>query len=96
MQVKYPNGTEAHDLNELEYVNGTIFANVFMTMEIVNIDLEEGTVVEEWTMPEEMKEQSTRHLDYFDQYHAVLNGIAYHQRKTISTSQESGGPMFTK
>ena len=38
MQVKYPNGTEAHDLNELEYVNGTIFANVFVTMEIVNID----------------------------------------------------------
>ena len=63
VKVKYANGREAKDLNELEYVNGTIFANVFPSMNIVNIDLEDGSVVESWTMPDEMFDESTDHLN---------------------------------
>ena len=45
VKAHYQNGTQVGNLNELEYVNGTIFANVFPTMDVVNIDLSDGTVV---------------------------------------------------
>ena len=58
-------------LNELEYVNGQIFANVYQSDWIVRIDLESGTVLE-WIdlagiLPANQRSPVTD----------VLNGIAY-------------------
>lgn len=39
-----PNGQRVKRLNELEYVNGSIWANIFLTNYIVKIDATTGLV----------------------------------------------------
>ena len=59
-------------LNELEYVNGFIFANVYQTNFIVKIDAESGHVVGKITL-NGLLQQS----DVVPNRTDVLNGIAY-------------------
>lgn len=60
-------------INELEYVNGKILANIWKTSMIVMIDPESGKVLEVWDMSSlvnEIPEFERRGMD-------VLNGIAW-------------------
>ncbi|MDR2448575.1 MAG: glutaminyl-peptide cyclotransferase, partial [Prevotellaceae bacterium] len=65
------NNKPVHYLNELEYINGEIWANIYTTDQIVRIDPKDGTVlgVVDLTnlLPRNLRTASTD----------VLNGIAY-------------------
>ncbi|MCK5670564.1 glutaminyl-peptide cyclotransferase [Candidatus Bathyarchaeota archaeon] len=61
------------NLNELEYVDGVIYANIWQTDRIVMIDPEDGAVVG-WIDLEGLEE----HLDSTEGIN-VLNGIAYNE-----------------
>jgi glutamine cyclotransferase len=67
-------GYEIYQLNELEYIQGQVFANIWQTNDIIRIDPDTGEVLG-WIdlsgiLPEEV------HTDTTD----VLNGIAYDQK----------------
>lgn len=64
-----------HNLNELEYARGLVWANVYMTPEIVAIEPDSGEVV--FTL--DLSELADRHKDG-DPGH-VLNGIAYDSKR---------------
>ncbi|MEO6488664.1 MAG: glutaminyl-peptide cyclotransferase, partial [Ferruginibacter sp.] len=59
-------------LNELEYIEGYIFANVYMTDDIIKIDPESGHVVGKMTFSN-LLQDSEKIPGRTD----VLNGIAY-------------------
>ncbi len=59
-------------LNELEYVNGVIYANVYQSNYIVKIDAESGHVTGKLTLEGLLQPQ-----DYTPNRTDVLNGIAY-------------------
>ncbi len=68
------NGSPVYNLNELEYINGFVFANVYQSDLIVKIDPESGHILGKMDFPG-LKEkyfpnQITNRTDYF-------NGIAY-------------------
>jgi glutamine cyclotransferase len=60
-------------LNELEYVDGFIFANVWETNRIVKIDPQSGKVVGQMDLTSLAQNAALRHSGS-----EVLNGIAYH------------------
>lgn len=62
-----------HRLNELEYVRGKIYANVWHTDRIAMISLESGRVLG-WLDLTNLLPQGYKKMDHRD---AVLNGIAY-------------------
>jgi glutaminyl-peptide cyclotransferase len=65
------NGRPVHALNELEWINGEIFANVWQTDDIIRIDPQSGEVLDRINFAElHEKESSEGEPD-------VLNGIAY-------------------
>jgi glutamine cyclotransferase len=64
-----------NNLNELEYVEGAIWANIYTTNTIVKIDAESGKVLGELDLSA-LFPSNTPH----DYYH-VLNGIAYNPDK---------------
>jgi glutamine cyclotransferase len=64
-------GVPVRDLNELEYVNGEIFANVWMTTRIARIDPATGRVTGWIELGPLVAETAGGHED------SVLNGIAY-------------------
>lgn len=64
-------GIEVHDLNELEYINGRIYANVWQTDLIAVISPVKGNVLA-WIDLSGLRPASTR-----GNSDAVLNGIAY-------------------
>ena len=57
-------------INELEFINGFIYANVYTTTMIVKIDPESGHVLGLMSFPDLVKNERTERTDYF-------NGIAY-------------------
>lgn len=65
-------------LNELEYIDGLVWANVWMTDRIVAIDPETGAVVGEMDMKDLLPARDKARLDDTDE---VLNGIAYNPKK---------------
>ncbi|WP_185955171.1 glutaminyl-peptide cyclotransferase [Solitalea koreensis] len=67
----YSNSTSIKDINELEYVNGIIYANVYQTNYIISIDAESGKVLGFLDLSSLLTE-ADKHpkID-------VLNGIAY-------------------
>lgn len=71
LQVKMTDGRAVNWLNELEYIDGKIWANVYTTDEIVIINPEDGRVEGivdcRGLLPRELRTQDTD----------VLNGIAY-------------------
>ncbi|MDO4432370.1 MAG: glutaminyl-peptide cyclotransferase [Aerococcaceae bacterium] len=65
------NGKPVEKLNELEYANGFLYANIWQTNRIVKIDLETGAVVASFDLSEWVEPlQLTNPND-------VLNGIAH-------------------
>jgi len=67
------NGQPLTQLNELEWVNGEIFANVWMTPRIARIDPQSGNVTGWIDLSALVRENG-------DNQNAVLNGIAYDQQ----------------
>jgi len=68
-------GRAVPDLNELEWVEGEIFANVWMTDQIVRIDPQNGKVLGRIDLRDLCQRQQTTNPDH------VLNGIAYDAAK---------------
>tara|TARA_B100000809_G_scaffold113601_1_gene112111 strand:- start:3376 stop:4215 length:840 start_codon:yes stop_codon:yes gene_type:complete len=66
------NGRFVGNLNELEYIKGFIYANVFMTNTIVKIDPTNGKVVGKLDL--NMLANEARHIN---PYSMEMNGIAY-------------------
>lgn len=73
---------EVHDhrgpvfkINELEYVEGAVYANVWQSSKIIKIDIGSGRVTGIIDLSEIVPEQFRGHSDY------VLNGIAYDSEK---------------
>ena len=60
------------NINELEYVNGSLYANVYQTNRIIKIDLESGKVIGQMFFDNLLKPEDriVNRTDYF-------NGIAY-------------------
>ena len=78
-------------LNELEYINGMIYANVWMTDKIVMIDPETGIVKGELNMAGLLTQQERSKLDDDD----VLNGIAYdHDKKRLFVTGKRWNKLF--
>ncbi len=67
------NGAAKQNLNELEYVDGYIYANVWMTNEIVKIDAKDGKVVGRIDLTPYATDAKNTFPDAME-----MNGIAYH------------------
>lgn len=65
-------------LNELEYVNGILYANVYTKNYIVGIDPASGKVLSKIDLTGLLPEKN--HYKGFDEYNYVLNGIAHDPR----------------
>ena len=74
----YDHKGEVSHLNELEYVNGLLWANVWLTDRIVAIDPETGVVKAELNMPHLLTAAEKAKIDIRDD---VLNGIAWNPEK---------------
>lgn len=72
------NGRPLAALNELEYIDGNVFANVWKSNEIVVIDLQSGAVKAVLDCSGLAAEARRR-----SQGAGVLNGIAYHTRRKL-------------
>ncbi len=69
----YDNNGPIEKLNELEYVDGYVYANIYTTDFIVKIDPRTGKVIKRWEFPDMLEESDiTEQTD-------VLNGIAYNK-----------------
>ncbi len=84
-------------LNELEMVDGKIYANVFMTWEIVRIDPRTGcveAVANLSGLSDRMSVEERRHMG--SDINFVLNGIAYdNQRKVFYVTGKNWMSIFT-
>lgn len=67
----YDNEGPVRKINELEYVEGTIYANVWQSAQIIRIDPGSGRVIGIIDLKNIVPEEYKGHMDY------VLNGIAY-------------------
>ena len=74
------NGYPLNQLNELEFIDGYIWANVYLTNRIVKIDVTTGKVVRSYDLStleadanDQMRQKFGRNLYYGE----CLNGIAY-------------------
>jgi glutaminyl-peptide cyclotransferase len=74
LEVRDPAGTKIKNLNELEYVDGYIFANVHETSQIVKIDPENGKIVGKLDFSFLTTEAKRTY-----QNASELNGIAYNR-----------------
>lgn len=74
----YDSNGKVSQLNELEYVGGVIWANVWLTDRIVAIDPDRGVVVGELDMKDLLSAGDKTVLDEEDD---VLNGIAWNPEK---------------
>ncbi|XP_045811971.1 glutaminyl-peptide cyclotransferase-like [Trifolium pratense] len=72
-QVVFYKGHQVHNLNELEYINGEVWANVYMTDCIAKINPNDGVVVGWILLPNLRKELIEAGYNAID----VLNGIAW-------------------
>jgi glutaminyl-peptide cyclotransferase len=71
IRVTYENGRPVENLNELEYLHGDIYANIWQTDEIVRITPSTGKVIERINLSGIINKAELESSD------AVLNGIAY-------------------
>ncbi|CDW79628.1 glutamine cyclotransferase [Stylonychia lemnae] len=78
------NGKNVEYINELEYANGFIYANVLPHNIIIKIDPETGNVVRKYDFGSLKKKMiKSMHNLFWDDQNNVLNGIAY--RKSTNT-----------
>lgn len=82
-------GRPIRNLNELEYINGEVWANVWMTNEIVRIDPENGNINSVVDLNGLVDETRTGGGD------AVLNGIAWIPNTAADASAGSGRLFVT-
>ena len=68
----FDNGRQVNYLNELEYVNGFIYANIYTTDWLVKIDLDNGKVVGKINLTDLKLEEDKNSSDVME-----TNGIAY-------------------
>ena len=88
----YDHNGPVEQLNELEYINGYIWANVWLTDRIVVIHPESGVVVEELYLPNMLTPAEKAKIDLKED---VLNGIAYNPGKgTIYVTGKHWPKMF--
>lgn len=88
----YDNNGEVANLNELEYIDGLIWANVWLTDRIVMIDPKTGAVKGELDMTKLLPVADRNKLDDSDD---VLNGIAYNPGKgTVYLTGKRWPKMF--
>lgn len=66
------NGFAQDNLNELEYVNGFIYANIWMNNTVVKIDPESGKIIAKLNLNPLLEEARTTHRSSLE-----MNGIAY-------------------
>jgi glutamine cyclotransferase len=66
------NGNPSNNLNELEYINGFIYANIYETSFIVKVDTSNGNVIGKLDMSSLVHEAQNKNPSA-----DVLNGIAY-------------------
>lgn len=79
-------------LNELEYIDGHIWANVWLTDRIVVIDPHSGAVIQELYLPNMLTPAEKARLDLKED---VLNGIAWHpERKTVFVTGKHWPKLF--
>lgn len=79
-------------LNELEYIDGLVWANVWMTDRIVAIQPETGAVVGEMNLKNLLPARDKARLDDTDD---VLNGIAYNpEKKTFYLTGKKWPKLF--
>ena len=79
-RVTDQNGYGISQLNELEFINGYIWANIYMTNKIIKIDPFNGKVVRTWdltTLEQDARKECKRRFGRYLYYGEVLNGIAY-------------------
>lgn len=77
--VTHDNGEPLSKLNELEYIHGRVWANVWFKNEIVCIDLASGKVIHKVNLQDLVDQVSSlAKLGGNQLYNAVMNGIAYH------------------
>ena len=73
----YDNNGPVEYLNELEYVNGLVYANVYLTEEIIAFDPETGKVLERIDCSKIIPK------GYENEHDNVLNGIAYDKKNDL-------------
>ncbi|KAG5007060.1 hypothetical protein JHK82_024987 [Glycine max] len=73
-QVVYYKGHEVHNLNELEYINGEVWANVLPTDCIVRISPSDGSVLG-WILLQDLKKELVEAGAISEDN--ILNGIAW-------------------
>ncbi len=84
------NNGEVNQLNELEYVNGFVYANVYQTNRIVKIDPESGRVVGQMLITNFLKSE-----DAIPGRTDVLNGLAWNpDSKTMFITGKRWPKMF--
>src|SRR5215471_9025935 len=90
-------GTRLPAMNELEMVDGKIYANIFLTFQIVRIDPKTGCVEAVAHLDrlwDRMSDEEHRHIDSDSNF--VLNGIAYDAaRKVFYITGKSWMSIFT-
>lgn len=82
-----------HNINELEYVNGFVYANVYLENTILKINPKTGEVVAKVDFSTLLSEKDR--LSLTDPHGEVLNGIAYNpDRKTFYVTGKDWPKLF--
>jgi glutamine cyclotransferase len=88
----YDHHGPVHSLNELEWIDGRVWANVWLTDRVVVIDPASGVVVEELYLPNMLSPAEKIKLNIKED---VLNGIAYNpERGTIYVTGKHWPKLF--
>lgn len=88
----YDHNGPVKNLNELEYIDGLVWANVWMSDRIVMIDPESGEVKGEMDLADLLPVADQRQLDDSDD---VLNGIAWNpEKKTVYLTGKRWPKLF--
>ncbi len=74
------NGNAINHINELEYVDGVIYANIYLTDKIIKIDAETGNVLAEADLSNILAEVGITKKPTETDPGFVLNGIAYNKK----------------
>ena len=84
LKVKNKLGQAVKYLNELEFVDGYIWGNIFLTNFVVKIDPETATIVKKWDLSSVTNKTERYHREKTGRnfgHNDVLNGIAYNHNE---------------
>ena len=88
-------GSYVTKLNELEYVNGYIYANVWLSTYVYKINAANGLVIKRW----DISTLETAEIAFQNEFRGewlgdVLNGIAYDSASTSSSDADNSEGSF--